>query len=321
MQQSKTFQEKFEGIIFDIDGVLIDVNNSYNKTITKTVQNILKDYYNIEISNFPYEKTISKLRQTGGFNNDIDTTYSIILIILFCISEKINKENEIGNFTKNLISKIDESGVKAVERELEKIKSIKNLKKELKYHERDDNPITTTFNEIFYGPDLFKKQFEKNSQFYFDLPFIENDALIIKEDTLKSLSKLCNGNLVLISGRSKVASYHTLDKLLKYFIKDACIFLEDEKKELSKPNTYSLHQVFKKLNIKSALYIGDSAEDLLMVKKFRNETKGEKIVFCGVCGNNPTISNELRKLFEVENADMIVENVNDIPNILNIQEK
>lgn len=320
MQQDKIIEEEFQAIIFDIDGVLVDVNNSYNKTIIKTVQYILKNYFNEEIIDIPFEKLISKFRQTGGFNNDIDTTYCIILIILFCIREKINTGYEIGRFTVNLLKKIDERGTEAVERELQKIKNIADLEKELKYYTKD-NIITTTFNEIFYGPELYKKQFEKNPIHYFDFPFINNDALIIKEETLRVLSKKYNGNLILISGRSRLASYYTLDKLLKYFITDVCVFLEDEKKELSKPNTYALHLIFKKLNLKSALYIGDSAEDLLMVKKFRKETKKERIAFCGIYGNNLNISNGLKELFEMENADIIVENVNDITNILNIPEK
>jgi phosphoglycolate phosphatase-like HAD superfamily hydrolase len=73
--------------------------------------------------------------------------------------------------------------------------------------------------------------------------------------------------------------------------------------------------------LKNAIYVGDSIEDLLMTKKFRDETNGEKIIFCGVYGKNTNSSKNLKRLFELKGADIIVENVNDIPNILNNTKK
>ncbi|MDQ6723757.1 MAG: HAD-IA family hydrolase [Thermoproteota archaeon] len=280
----------------------------------------MKIYFNISIPDFPIDKLISKFRYTGGFNNDIDTTYSIILTIVYC--KLINKKdiNGIFNFFINLLEKIDENGMRSVENELEKLGDIENIKIKLGYP-KDDNIISTVFNEIFYGPDLFRKQFNKNPKYYFDKPLINNDKILIKEKTIRYLSKEFNGKLILISGRSKVAAYFTLKNFLDYFIKDACIFLEDEKREYSKPNTYAIHRVFNQLNLKNAIYVGDSIEDLLMVKKFRDETNREKIIFCGVYGKNSNSSKDLKILMELRGADIIVENVNDLPNILNNTKK
>ena len=311
---------KYEAIIFDIDGVLIDVINSYNQTIIKTIQHILNTNFNISVADFPIEKLISKFRHTGGFNNDVDTTYSLILTIIYCKLINKNEINEIFNFLINLLEKIDEKGILSLEKELKKLGNIENIQKQLGYP-KDDNIISTVFNEIFYGPDLFKKQFNKKPKYYFDKPLINNDKIMIKEKTIKELSKEFNGKLILISGRSKIAAHFTLNNLLDYFIKDACVFLEDEKREYSKPNTYALHRVFNQLKLKNAIYVGDSIEDLLMVEKFRAETNSAKIIFCGIYGKNTDSSKDLKTLFELKGADIIVENVNDIPNILNNTKK
>jgi HAD superfamily phosphatase len=311
---------EYEAIIFDIDGVLIDVINSYNQTIIKTIEHILNNNFNISLIDFPIEKLISKFRHTGGFNNDIDTTYSMILTIVYCKLINKNGINEIFNFFNELLDKIDDKGILSVENELEKLGRIENIKIKLGYP-KDDNIISTVFNEIFYGPDLFRKQFDKDPIYYFDKPLINNDKLIIKEKTIKDLSKKFNGKLILISGRSKISAHFTLNNILDYFIKDACIFLEDEKREYSKPNTYAIHRVFNQLKLKNAIYVGDSMEDLLMAKKFRDETNKDKIIFCGVYGKNINSSEYLKMLFELKGADIIVENVNDIPNILNNTKK
>ncbi len=320
-KESLNYNE-YDAIIFDIDGVLIDVINSYNQTIIKTILHILEFNFKIKmnLNGIPIEKLISKFRHTGGFNNDIDTTYSIILTIVYC--KIINKcdTSEIFDFFMDLLKKIDDKGILSVENELEKLGDIEDIKIKLEYP-KDDNIISRVFNEIFYGPDLFKEQFKKNSKYYFDKPLINNDKIIIKEKTIQNLSKVFNGKLILISGRSRVAAHFTLNTLLDYFIKDVCIFLEDEKREYAKPSTYAIHKVFNQLKLKNAIYVGDSIEDFIMVERFRKETDRKKIIFCGVYGTNANSSKDLKRLFELKGADIIVENVNDIPNILNNTKK
>lgn len=335
--------EECDAVIFDIDGVLVDVRRSYDKAIIKTVEIILKDSYDIEIANeFPFEKLISNLRNTGGFNNDIDTAYAIILIILHCILiNKMNIQQTLVLFDK-IIEGLDDKGTNSVEKELEKTGNMRALINELGYpsnegKDKNENLISTRFNEIFYGPDLFKRQFNREPRYYIEQPLIRNDILIIKEESIKKLSQRFDGNLGLISGRSKVASYFTLGDLIKYFKEAACIFLEDEKREFSKPNPFSLHKVLDNLRVKSALYVGDSVADLLMVKNFNSQVKNKRVYFCGVYGegsknshsvdSNVNTDNKIngnnlykikKEILKSKKADLIIENVNDLPNILNI---
>ena len=146
---------------------------------------------------------------------------------------------------------------------------------------------------------------------------------MIKESTMRLLSQKFNGNLGLISGRSKIASYFTLNSLIDYFNENACVFLEDENRKFSKPNAFSLHKVFDNLKLTSALYVGDSIADLLMVENFRKQTTEDRIFFCGVYGDgdgngeNNKGSMDKKRLLKSNNADVIIRNVNDLPNILN----
>jgi HAD superfamily phosphatase len=309
-----------EAIIFDIDGVLVDVKKSYDEAIIKTVQFILIKSFNINLANFPFQDMISKLRNTGGFNNDIDTAYSIVLIILYCILiNKMNTDKTIQVF-HGILEKLDDKGKDSVEKELEKIGNITSITKELGYPS-DGDTISTLFNEIFYGPILYKKRFNKEPIYYFDEPLINKDILIIKESTMHFLSQKFNGNLGLISGRSKIGSYFTLNSLIDYFNENACVFLEDENRKFSKPNAFSLHKVFDNLKLTSALYVGDSIADLLMVENFRKQTTEDRIFFCGVYGDGDGENNkgsmDKKRLLKSNNADVIIRNVNDLPNILN----
>lgn len=59
-----------DGLIFDMDGVLVDVRKSYRETIRQTVSYFL----NREVS----VSEVNKMKSRVGMNNDWDTTYAII---------------------------------------------------------------------------------------------------------------------------------------------------------------------------------------------------------------------------------------------------
>ncbi len=121
MTNKKINFSECEAIIFDIDGVLVDVKKSYDEAIIKTVQFILIKNFNINLANFPFQDLISKLRNTGGFNNDIDTAYSIVLIILYCILiKKMNLDKTLQVF-HSILEKLEDKGKDSVEKEVDRL--------------------------------------------------------------------------------------------------------------------------------------------------------------------------------------------------------
>jgi HAD superfamily hydrolase (TIGR01548 family) len=59
-----------DGIIWDMDGVLIDVNNSYREVIRRTAEYFLMR--KVEINE------VDKIKTTVGMNNDWDATYALV---------------------------------------------------------------------------------------------------------------------------------------------------------------------------------------------------------------------------------------------------
>ena len=68
--------------LFDIDGVLVDIRKSYNSAIKKTVEHMLRSTTGRAFRGLVTDQIILKFRQSGGFNNDTDTTYAITLAML-----------------------------------------------------------------------------------------------------------------------------------------------------------------------------------------------------------------------------------------------
>jgi HAD superfamily phosphatase len=66
----QTLGRTVEAVLFDMDGVLVDVTNSYRKTIQETVRHFTgKEATAVEIQ---------RLKEKGGYNNDWDLTQTII---------------------------------------------------------------------------------------------------------------------------------------------------------------------------------------------------------------------------------------------------
>ena len=71
-------------IIFDMDGVLIDVSRSYRKTIQRTIQIYLENCLGFGRSRGSWitNEEISLFKSVGGFNSDWDLTSGILLYLL-----------------------------------------------------------------------------------------------------------------------------------------------------------------------------------------------------------------------------------------------
>ena len=321
---SKLFLSNAECVLFDVDGCLVDVRKSYNTAIKKTVDFTLKYVaavaraasYNFRHSNLVSDDIILKFRQTGGFNNDVDTSYAI------CLAELSNPHRDISSsreFLYEVASNSDENGITSVEKFLTSStssSSIEYLKKLLDYPApAGKSVIATVFDELFYGPELFKKLHGFEPRFYFGKPLIENDKLVITRRTMDLLSRKFNGNVAVVSGRSKLAAEYSLQPILDIFKQDACVFLEDERRQYAKPNPYAIVRAMKNMGANTAIYAGDSFEDLIMVRK-AEEKNHLKIVFCGIYGCSPRPLETMRQ-FKEKGAEVIIQDINQLPKILN----
>ncbi|MBL7018803.1 MAG: phosphatase, partial [Nitrosopumilus sp.] len=65
---------KIDAIIFDCDGVLIDITKSYDLAIIQTTQYVLENLAKIDSSIDVDFKIIDGFKSTGGFNDEVDLT-------------------------------------------------------------------------------------------------------------------------------------------------------------------------------------------------------------------------------------------------------
>jgi len=301
-----------DAIIFDCDGVLINIKNSYDQAITKTTEYVLKKYGKISNPLQITSEIIEAFKETGGFNDEVDVTYASILSLI--AASKLN--NDAKEFIIKVITNADSTGIKSVEKYLDGLAvDISSMKKILNFPgKHSENLLYSIFDQIFYGPELYIKLFGKQSEFS-QSGLIENDVVIVSDKILDVLKKKFGDKITIVTGRGIESIRYSLKELLEKFNIENSIFLEDEQREFAKPNPESLLRSIRGLQVKHVLYVGDSMEDFIMAKKAAKQ--GFKIIFCGIIGTSKN-SERKKTFFEQNGVLLILDSILKIPNILNL---
>lgn len=303
---------EIDAIIFDCDGVLIDITKSYDLAIIKTTKYILETFAKINDAIDIDFQMIDGFKSTGGFNDEVDLTYAAIISLV--AAKKLQKDP--SSFIFDVIKNSDSLGIESVEKYLETLTDISEIKNQLSYPgPHHENILYQNFDQIFYGPQLYQKLFGKPSKFTFP-GLIEQDDVILNDSLLEKLQNKFDSKIAMVTGRGKESVRYSLKELLQKFNLKNSVFLEDESRELAKPNPKSLLDSIDGMNSVCTLYVGDSMEDFIMAKKATD--LGHQTIFCGIIGTSKNPQEKL-ELFERNGAILALDSINLLPKVLNLE--
>jgi phosphoglycolate phosphatase-like HAD superfamily hydrolase len=180
--------------------------------------------------------------------------------------------------------------------------------------------LETIFSDLYYGEEIVSRIYGHGPYFKLGKGLYTNESIFIKEETLRRLaSMLGREHLGIVSGRDRTVPEIVLGPLVKYFNMEASVFIADEEKlgappSIEKPSPYSLIKSISSMgNIFKAVYVGNSAEDIMMARNAANF--GVKTLFIGVTGlsSNPSLD---REMFISMGADAIVETPDSLIDVL-----
>lgn len=358
---------RVDAIIFDCDGVLIDVRESYMKAITESVAYFTKELFGID---FPPTNSLMEIihvfKKSGGFNNEWDIVYALLLHLFHKLPKKLKKKfiETVSQFSDQTLSerfhiiqrtlrsqikpqeldfllnlgeaydlakRADSTGIPSIEREFNNSpdpKIFKATKNFLAYPGRvGESLLTTIFEELFCGAKLFEKQYGVKPQFHFGQGLINDEKRILTLKTLRDLASLMGQyNFGIATGRPRLLAKYTLGKILDKFNGKATVFIEDvlqqERKERArgvktshtKPNPFSLLKSAEGLDpFTIAAYVGDSAEDVLMVK--RACVFDRRFLAVGVYSTSSFMEDLISNFVELE-ADIILPSIKELAGLL-----
>lgn len=271
----------FEGLILDIDGVLVDVRNSFRKAVIQTASLFCRKYIHPSLARKVSPSLIKKFKLLSGFNNDWELTYALILILILYFENIIlkNKIGDFNSFAHNILKEanLKGGGLKGVQ---------KVFSEQTKNSSRDwfslipFNSVVTTFQEIYGGKDFCYLLYG------FKPKLIHKKGLVNQERPLVSKELLAKfyPNLGLITGRTKEETdlFLELSSFRSLFRDDAIVY---DGKLTRKPHPAPLKHLIDFFGFEKAVYIGDIIDDWLMVERYCKIYQKRK-VFGGIVVNS-----------------------------------
>jgi phosphoglycolate phosphatase-like HAD superfamily hydrolase len=323
-------------IVFDMDGVLIDVSGSYRETARKTARLFFagaKGFERLPDPLFPLAD-LAELKQTGGLNNDWDLT-ALTLHLLFAKvktpagpsspDDSPGWEETIRDYDLSELADF----LKTTSRPLMDLLS--------RYGRRNDpfvaacfqgdvltgNVIKRIFQEIYLGRPLFTAHYGQEPRFYQGEGLIHRESLLMDPALLADLSR--NHILAIATGRPRTEADFPLDRfdLRKYFqlviTLDDCMREEErvlaergERIFLKKPDPFMLDRIPRLIGkgFSECYYLGDMPDDMQAARSSRTGYRGVGVILSSAEPEN------LRRELLQAGADFILADPAALPGIL-----
>jgi HAD superfamily hydrolase (TIGR01548 family) len=323
-------------IVFDMDGVLIDVSGSYRETVRKTVRLFFagaKGFDELPDPLFPLTD-LAELKQTGGLNNDWDLT-ALTLHLLFAkvktasVPSSMNGSPEWEEAIRNC--------------DLTELADFLNsnprpLMDLLGRHGRRNDPfvaacfrgdvltgnvIKRIFQEIYLGGPLFTVHYGREPHFHQGEGLIHRESLLMNPALLADLSR--DHILAIATGRPRAEADFPLDRfdIRKCFqiilTLDDCIQEEErifiergERISLGKPDPYLLDLIPIRIGkvFDGCFYLGDMPDDMQAARSSKAGYHGIGITLSSADPEN------LRKELLQSGAERIIDDYNELPGII-----
>jgi len=342
-----------DAIIFDMDGVLIDVSGSYRKAIQRTVEIYLETCLGFDNKHekLVTDREISLFKSAGGFNNDWDLTSGLLLRILSCSNlPPSSKEERFSSIREALLhlktksSRLPSKMAGRFERAfspafIEKVRSsgggLKGVRKAISgswhgwvYQSGElsrENIVKRIFQEGYLGKEFFPR-YHLRPLFYVGEGLWLQEKLLIPAGILATLRKKVRMGIA--SGRPRFEAELALKRfhLLPYF--DSVVTLDECNKEesrilrstgrrvnFSKPHPYSILRAAREMGASNlrCAYVGDVVDDMAAAQAAKKEIQILAAGFLSEGGNQ-----EIRGSLAEAGADLVIEKPEGLLGLLSL---
>lgn len=304
---------RLDAVIFDMDGVLLDITQSIRR-----VNCLAVPFYLREVLHWPVgddlltSADIELFKHAGGFNDDWDLTYALVLHYLWKGREHPDASPETLNIIQPNLARYaarikDRGGWLRAAEEIvfEHLSKDDRLAIETYYRKP---VIRQCFQELFAG--------EHCQRLYgFPATLYTGRGLVNDDCPLLDLTKLpTDKKLGVQTGRTLEEAEIGLEMTgLDSIIPPAHVVTKRD--GFHKPEPGGLALLQQRLGFQNAVYIGDTLDDLRTVRRFNEGHYGATFLSAQVLTGPAGAANE--KLFRTEGADLVAADINTVLDWLN----
>ncbi|WP_435196105.1 TIGR01548 family HAD-type hydrolase [Natronomonas sp. EA1] len=285
---------RVDAVVLDIDGVLVDVADSYRRAIVESIDHV-------------YGETISKaeiqpFKDAGGFNNDWELTYAAAL---FLLARREGLAEDVAQFT-NLVAASGGGleGARAVVAD-----QLGPAARERVHAAWDRERLREVFQQLYLGSELYR-ELEGSEPDMETAGFIHDEPVILEPETVE---KLRAWDVGVVTGRPREEALIALDRV-GLDISEEHRFTMDDWEE-GKPHPRALTTLAERFDADSVVFVGDTLDDIETAVNANEADPDREYYGVGVLTGGLTGEAGTKK-YDRAGAVAVIDSVNDLPDIL-----
>jgi HAD superfamily phosphatase len=282
-----------DAVVLDVDGVLVDVENSYRRAIRETIDHVHDE-------TIPGE-AIQQFKNAGGFNNDWELTDAATLYVL---ARREGLGLSIDQYTDAIAA--TGGGLAAARTVLGEELTPAECERVLAAWDADR--LRAVFQQLYLGSDLYRDLEEAEPDI--DAPgYIHDEPVLVEEATIRALTDRYAVGVV--TGRPAAEAEIALDRAGLSVPPDHRFTMDSW--EGGKPDPGALVTLADRFDADAVAFAGDTLDD---VRTAINAAEADARTYYGVGVLTGGLSgDDGRTLFEQAGSSAVVESVNDLPEL------
>jgi HAD superfamily hydrolase (TIGR01548 family) len=288
-----------DAVVLDIDGVLVDVADSYRRAIVESVERVYADTISRE--------SIQEFKHASGFNNDWELAYAAALYVL---ARREGLADDIENFTDRIADR--GGGLDAAEAVVEDALAPEAVARVREAW--DPGRLRAVFQELYLGTELYRdlEGADSDSDLASDSRgYIHDEPTIVAPETIAALTAAFRVGV--LTGRPAGEAEIALSRV-GLDVPPAHRFTMDDPAE-GKPHPRALLALAERFESDSTVFVGDTLDDVRTARNAAAADPDREYRAVGVLTGGLT-GEEGRERFEAAGADRVLDSVNDLPALL-----
>jgi len=284
-----------DAVVLDVDGVLVDVADSYRRAIVESVSHVYGD-------TIP-KAAIQQFKDAGGFNNDWELTDAAALYVL---ADGAGLGLSLPSFTDRVAA--TGGGVSAAETVV--LDALGPADRERVMNDWDPDRLRAVFQQLYLGSDRYR-ELEGAEPDMDTRGYIHDEPVILDPDTVDALR--ARHDVGILTGRPAAEADIALDRV-GLDVPDEHRFTMDDWEE-GKPHPRALVTLAERFGADSVVFVGDTLDDVKTAVNAADEDPDRTYRGVGVLTGGLT-GEEGRRKYERVGATAVIDSVNDLPELL-----
>ena len=283
-----------DAVVLDIDGVLVDVADSYRRAILESVDRVCGKPIDPD--------AVQAFKDAGGFNNDWELTDAAALFVL---ARREGLRMDVDEFTDRVG---DLGGGLGAAKEV--VGDLPRVAQARVRDQWDRDALRETFQALYLGDELYRELEGGEPPFEAD-GYIHDEPTLVAPETIADLTE--RFDVGVLTGRPAAEADIALERVGLDVPEDRRFTMDDW--EEGKPHPRALVELAERFDAERVAFAGDTLDDVRTARS-ADETD-ETRVYYGIGVLTGGLTGEAgREKFAGVGADAVVDDVNELVELL-----